>query len=143
VVRTVAVRGAPDGVIFDGANIWVVNQGYNLKVDGSVTKLNPANGATLGIFPVGAAPQHSCVRWRQYLGREFQRQRCNQAPGQRWRTSRNLHVFTLCQLSTGKIFGWQTMAAVPPNASLDCGRFWQPLRDYNRGRRPQLQWDGL
>lgn len=53
VVGTVAVRGAPDGVIFDGANIWVVNQGYNLKVDGSVTKLNPANGATLAIFPVG------------------------------------------------------------------------------------------
>jgi hypothetical protein len=56
VVRTVAVRGAPDGVIFDGANIWVVNQGYNLKVDGSVTKLNSANGATLGIFPVGHHP---------------------------------------------------------------------------------------
>jgi DNA-binding beta-propeller fold protein YncE len=43
-------------VIFDGANIWVVNQGYNLKVDGSVTKLNSANGATLGIFPVGHHP---------------------------------------------------------------------------------------
>jgi hypothetical protein len=56
VVRTVAVRGAPDGVIFDRSNIWVVNQGYNLKVDGSVTKLNPANGTTLGIFPVGHHP---------------------------------------------------------------------------------------
>jgi DNA-binding beta-propeller fold protein YncE len=66
VVRTVAVRRAR-WCDFDGANIWVVNQGYNLKVDGSVTKLNSANGATLGIFPVG--PQHSGVRWRQYLGR--------------------------------------------------------------------------
>jgi DNA-binding beta-propeller fold protein YncE len=44
------------GIAFDGANIWVVNQGYNLKVDGSVTKLNSANGATLGIFPVGHHP---------------------------------------------------------------------------------------
>jgi uncharacterized repeat protein (TIGR03803 family) len=139
VVRTVAVRGAPDGVIFDGANIWVVNQGYNLKVDGSVTKLNPANGATLGIFPVGHHPSTATFDGANIWVASFQRQRCNQAPCQRWRRSRNLHDFPLCQLSTGKIFGWQTMAAVPPNAGLivdDSGNLYGTTtkggdRDYN------------
>jgi DNA-binding beta-propeller fold protein YncE len=54
--KSFAIAKEPRGIAFDGANIWVVNQGYNLKVDGSVTKLNSANGATLGIFPVGHHP---------------------------------------------------------------------------------------
>jgi len=54
--KSFAIGKEPRGIAFDGANIWVVNQGYNLKVDGSVTKLNSANGATLGIFPVGHHP---------------------------------------------------------------------------------------
>lgn len=54
--KSFAIGKEPRGIAFDGANVWVVNQGYNLKVDGSVTKLNSANGATLGIFPVGHHP---------------------------------------------------------------------------------------
>ena len=41
----------PQGVAFDGANIWVTNS-YN----NSVTKLRAADGAILGTFNVGTGP---------------------------------------------------------------------------------------
>ena len=43
------VRGV---VAFDGANIWVTNEG-----DNTVTKLRGADGANLGTFPVGHYPR--------------------------------------------------------------------------------------
>jgi DNA-binding beta-propeller fold protein YncE len=39
------------GVVFDGNNIWVTNEGGN-----SVTKLRSLDGAPLGTFPVGPGP---------------------------------------------------------------------------------------
>jgi len=39
-------------VAFDGANIWVTNEGSN-----NVTKLQASVGANLGTFPVGGAPR--------------------------------------------------------------------------------------
>jgi hypothetical protein len=94
VVRTIAVKSAPDGVLFDGANIWVVNQGDNLKVDGSVTKLNPTNGAILGIFPVGRHPSTGAFDganiWVANTHDNTVTKQRNQAPGERWRASRNL-----------------------------------------------------
>jgi outer membrane lipoprotein-sorting protein len=42
---------APFGVAFDGANIWVTNEGSN-----NVTKLRASDGTNLGTFPVGANP---------------------------------------------------------------------------------------
>src|ERR1017187_5384244 len=41
----------PQGVAFDGANIWVANGGSH-----SVTKLRAADGFNLGTFPVGHCP---------------------------------------------------------------------------------------
>jgi DNA-binding beta-propeller fold protein YncE len=38
----------PQFVAFDGANIWVTNQGSN-----SISKLNACNGSLIGIFPAG------------------------------------------------------------------------------------------
>ena len=45
---TFAVNRGPQGVAFDGANIWVTNSGSN-----DVTKLRASDGAVLGTFPVG------------------------------------------------------------------------------------------
>src|SRR5256885_770184 len=45
---TVAVGNTPAGVAFDGANMWVVNNGNN-----TVTKLRASDGKLLGTFPVG------------------------------------------------------------------------------------------
>ena len=41
----------PREVAFDGANIWVVNRNGI-----SVTKINPATGATIGTFATGNIP---------------------------------------------------------------------------------------
>jgi YVTN family beta-propeller protein len=43
---------APFGLSFDGANIWVANNGSN-----TVTKVRTSSGAVLGTFSVGAAPR--------------------------------------------------------------------------------------
>src|SRR5712692_7915865 len=43
--------GATAGVAFDGANVWVVNEG-----DGTVIKLRANDGAKLGTFKVGTLP---------------------------------------------------------------------------------------
>jgi DNA-binding beta-propeller fold protein YncE len=45
------VGTSPDGVVFDGANIWVAN--FN---DVTVTKLRASDGKVLGTFTVGNAP---------------------------------------------------------------------------------------
>lgn len=45
---TFAVGGNPNGMAFDGSNVWVVNQSAN-----SVTKIRVGDGAVLGTFPVG------------------------------------------------------------------------------------------
>jgi DNA-binding beta-propeller fold protein YncE len=41
----------PIGVAFDGANIWVTNNGNN-----NVNKLRPSDGTVLGTFAVGTGP---------------------------------------------------------------------------------------
>src|SRR5262245_65141690 len=46
-----AVGKGPEGVAFDGANVWVTNQFSN-----SVTKLRASDGALIGTFAVGKRP---------------------------------------------------------------------------------------
>src|SRR3990167_5102591 len=48
---TFAVGFYPDGVAFDGANIWVANSGSN-----NVTKLRASDGIVLGTYAVGYNP---------------------------------------------------------------------------------------
>jgi DNA-binding beta-propeller fold protein YncE len=45
------VGSGPEGVAFDGANIWVANHDYN-----TVTKLRASDGTNLGTFAVGSGP---------------------------------------------------------------------------------------
>ena len=49
-----SVGNSPQGVAFDGANIWVTNAGTN-----NVTKLLASSGAVVGTYPVGSFPD--CV----------------------------------------------------------------------------------
>jgi YVTN family beta-propeller protein len=46
---TFAVGTNPQGIAFDGANLWVANNGSS-----NVTKLNAATGAAIGTYPVGS-----------------------------------------------------------------------------------------
>src|ERR1700680_3924501 len=46
------VGTTPWGVAFDGANVWVVNNGSN-----TVSELRASDGSTLGTFPVGTSPE--------------------------------------------------------------------------------------
>jgi DNA-binding beta-propeller fold protein YncE len=48
---TYPVGGAPEGVAFDGTNIWVAIYGSN-----NVTKLLASSGAVVGTYPVGSYP---------------------------------------------------------------------------------------
>lgn len=48
----IKVGSSPEGLTFDGRNVWVAVQGTN-----SVVKLNAADGSRLGTFPVGGAPE--------------------------------------------------------------------------------------
>ena len=52
-----AVGSNPIGVAFDGANIWVANNGSD-----NVTKLRASNGKTLGIFAIGIEPEYGPMR---------------------------------------------------------------------------------
>ena len=46
-----AVGRGPDGIAFDGANIWVANRRSD-----TLTKLRASDGTTLGTFATGAGP---------------------------------------------------------------------------------------
>ena len=46
-----SVGGLPQGVLFDGLNVWVTN-----SADGTVSKLRASDGLTLGTFAVGGSP---------------------------------------------------------------------------------------
>ena len=50
VLGTFAVGSAPEGVAFDGTNIWVANTTSN-----NVTKLAASSGAVLGTFAAGTS----------------------------------------------------------------------------------------
>ena len=51
VVGTYAVGSNPQGVAFDGSNIWVTNYGSS-----TVSKLLASTGATVGTYSVGTNP---------------------------------------------------------------------------------------
>ena len=67
----------PAGMAFDGANIWVANDGSN-----NVTKLRASDGAKQGTFAVGTLPIWRGLRRRQYLGDQLCQQQRDQAAGQ-------------------------------------------------------------
>src|SRR5262249_29449001 len=48
---TFDVSRIPEGIAYDGANIWVANQAH-----ATVTKLRASDGVVLGVYPVGFEP---------------------------------------------------------------------------------------
>jgi hypothetical protein len=53
-VNNIPTGGSPNGIAFDGANVWVVNGPPN-----SVTKLRANDGTVLGTFPLGNVPGYA------------------------------------------------------------------------------------
>lgn len=51
-IRTVSTGNNPNGVAFDGTNVWVANYGSN-----TVTKINASTGAVIGTYGVGVNPR--------------------------------------------------------------------------------------
>jgi DNA-binding beta-propeller fold protein YncE len=47
-LNTIPAGGGPVGIVFDGVNIWVVNNQTN-----DVTKIRANDGTVLGTFPTG------------------------------------------------------------------------------------------
>src|SRR5690348_12842305 len=54
VVTRFATGGAPNGITFDGSNLWVVGAPAN-----QVTKIRATDGLILGRFPVGNIPGYA------------------------------------------------------------------------------------
>jgi YVTN family beta-propeller protein len=52
IIRTVPAGNNPNGVAFDGTNVWVTNNGSN-----TVTKINSSTGAVIGTYGVGVNPR--------------------------------------------------------------------------------------
>lgn len=46
----IGVGSHPSGLVFDGANMWVINE-YDI----TITKIRASDGFNLGTFPLGAA----------------------------------------------------------------------------------------
>jgi hypothetical protein len=85
------VGNLPDGVAFDGANIWTAN--FN---DGTVSKLQANDGTLLGTFNAGVEP----------FGVTFDGANI-------WVSNLAAGTVTKMQASTGKILGTFTWAATP------------------------------
>lgn len=52
---TFLVENSPEGICFDGTNIWVANYG-----DQTITKLDEYSGRTLGTYAVAGGPGDIC-----------------------------------------------------------------------------------
>ena len=67
-IETFPVGGYPDGLAYDGENIYVANSG-----DSTVTKLRASDGAQLGLFNTGVGPVELCQneKGRRFLAALF------------------------------------------------------------------------
>src|SRR5580704_12350439 len=54
VVTDFVTGGGPNGIVFDGSSVWIVNAPLN-----SVSKVRASDGATLGTFSVGTVPGYA------------------------------------------------------------------------------------
>ncbi|HTD23717.1 MAG TPA: hypothetical protein VK738_13750 [Terriglobales bacterium] len=89
-----AVGNSPEGVAFDGANIWVANNNGN-----TVSKLRASDGAVLGTFAVGLSPYGVAFDGANIWVGEPEQQQCDQAAGQRWHAIGHLCRGQLCPRS--------------------------------------------
>ena len=100
--NTFSVGSEPYAICFDGANIWVANEGSS----GTVTKLNASTGATLGTYSIGSYHDGICFRtepasgWRttsQRHGDEDQRQHRGRSRHLQCRINSLWHLFRRSQ----------------------------------------------
>jgi outer membrane lipoprotein-sorting protein len=96
------VEGRPFGVAYDGANVWVTNQGSD-----TVTKLRASDGAGLGIFAAGANP----------LGVAFD-------GGNIWVANRGSNTVTKLRASDGANLGNFTVGNAPFGVASDGANIW-------------------
>src|SRR6202140_3674336 len=92
----------PYGIAFDGANMWVTNNG-----DSTVTKLRASDGANLGTFNVGGAP----------MGVAFDGANV-------WVVNSFDNTVTKLQASDGKTLGTFAVGKVPYFAAFDGEAIW-------------------
>ncbi len=92
----------PYGVAFDGANVWVANNG-----DATVTKLRASDGENLGTFSVGGAP----------MGVAFDGANI-------WVVNSFPNTVTKLRASDGKQLGEFAVGQVPNNAAFDGEAIW-------------------
>jgi hypothetical protein len=97
------VGGAePSGIAFDGANLWVINNGSN-----NVTKIRPRDGATLGIFGVGNQPWNAA-----FDGASI------------WITNTGDNTVTRLQASDGANLGTFNVGSGPRGVAFDGSNIW-------------------
>lgn len=92
----------PVGIAFDGANIWVANNGSN-----NVTKLRASDGANLGTFAVGAEPYNVAFDGANV-----------------WITNRGSNNVTKLRASDGVNLGNFAVAAFPEGIAFDGANIW-------------------
>src|SRR5580704_16620710 len=97
-----SVGQSPDGVAFDGANIWTANNG-----DGTVTKLRSSDGAALGRFSVGGRPSGVC-----FDGADI------------WVSDNFGSSVTKLRASDGQVLGKFTVGHQPYWMAFDGGSIW-------------------
>lgn len=97
-----AVGTHPQGICFDGTNIWVTNNGSN-----NVTKLTAATGAVVGTYSVGTAPVGIC-----YDGTNI------------WVANSGSNNVTKLTASTGAVVGTYTVGTSPQYLCYDGTNIW-------------------
>lgn len=118
-MSTFPVGTYPCGVAFDGANIWVANNG-----SGSVTKLRASDGTALGTYAVGFNP-----RGVIFDGTNI------------WVANTNSNSVTKLRASDGTVLGTYAVGWMPEWVAFDGTNIW--VADYGSGKVTKLRtYDG-
>lgn len=100
--RTYSVGSSPEGVAFDGTNIWVANEGSN-----TVTKLQASTGGVVGTYSVGSSP----------YGVTFDGTNI-------WVANLGSNTVTELLASTGAAVGTYSVGKSPRNSAFDGTNIW-------------------
>jgi hypothetical protein len=105
--QTFPVGTSPEGVVFDGTNIWVANYGGSPGA-GSVTELLASSGAVVGTFPIAGNP----------YGLAFD--------GTNIWVANNVSSGTVIKLlaSTGAVVGTYSVGSFPVEVAFDGTNIW-------------------
>jgi len=96
------VGSEPDGIVFDGANVWVVNGFSN-----NVTKIRTSDGTNLGTFAVGNRPANDAADGANI-----------------WITNRGDNTVTKLRARDGANLGTFNVGSEPYGIAFDGANFW-------------------